>query len=134
MLGWVYPKQKAVFYIMMTVLQSLSGGLRRQFSGHFTNPRAQIWLRAAAYFLSGLVLSATSLCNFPMPMAVGLVAGCTGTGAILAAVGSAIGYLLFWGQAGVPCLLWVACVLVATAFLSPRWGLPLIPAVAALVV
>lgn len=134
MLGWVYPKQKAVYYIMMTVLQSLSGGLRRQFSGHFTNPRAQIWLRAAVYFLSGLVLSATSLCNFPMPIAVGLVAGCTGTGAILAAVGGALGYLLFWGQAGVPCLLWVACVLVATAFLSPRWGLPLIPAVAALVV
>ena len=127
---------KAVCLHMMTTIQGVTGKLKRQFVKAYTDPRVQLYGRAAVYFLGGLGLSAASLYHYPMPIALGLVCGCSSTAAILAAAGSAIGYLLFWGNAGRQCMLWVALGLVATLSLGRRRRQTpiLVPALAGLIV
>ena len=81
------------------------------------------------------MFSAAGLYHYPVPVALGLVCGCTGSAAVLAAVGSALGYLLFWGQAGHQCVFWVLMGLGATLSLGRhRRHTPfLLPAVAGLI-
>ena len=87
------------------------------------DPRLHTAVRAGAYFLAGLVLSAASLANMPMPFAMGLVCACCGWSAVLAAGGAACGYFLFWGNAGQQCTLWVAAALLVTLTVArPRLG------------
>ncbi len=63
-------------------------------------------VRAGAYFLGGLVLSAASLSNYAQAFAPALVVSGTGWPAVLMAAGSAAGYLLFWGAAGIQGVFW----------------------------
>ncbi len=101
------------------------------------DPRIHGLGRGLAYLLSGLFLSAGSLGNSAMPLALGLVCTCSGWSAVLAALGGSAGYLLFWGNAGYQPLAWLAAGLVAALLLSDRpitRETPLlIPAVAALI-
>lgn len=127
---------KAVCLHMMTTIQDVAGKLKRQFVRLLSDPRVQLYGRAAAYFLGGLGLSATGLYHHPMPVALGLVCSCSGTAAVLAAAGGALGYLLFWGTAGRAPVLWVALGMVAALALSrQRRQTPiLLPALAGLIV
>ena len=127
---------KAVCLYMMTTIQGVTGKLKRQFVKAYTDPRIQLYGRAAVYFLGGLGLSAASLYHHPMPIALGLVCGCSGMAAALAAAGSILGYLLFWSAAGRQCVLWVVLGLVAALSLGrQRRQTPiLLPAVAGLIV
>ena len=54
----------------------------------------------------GVVLSAASLGNSPQPFAMGLCCAATGWHSLAAGLGSILGYRLFWGQAGLPAMLW----------------------------
>lgn len=127
---------KAVFYIMMTTMQGFVGTLKRRCVKVLSDPRVQLYGRGAAYVLGGFGLSAASLYHHPMPIALGLVCGCTGDAALLTAVGSVLGYLLFWGSAGQQCVLWVVLGLLAALGLGrQRRHTPiLLPAVAGLIV
>lgn len=102
------------------------------------DPRAQKLARIAAYFLGGFVLSAASLNHIPQPLGLAFVCVCGGLQAIPAAVGGCVGYLLFWGSAGYPGLLWMAGGLVAALVTGQRRALPpaplLMPAVAGFIV
>lgn len=101
------------------------------------DPRAHLALKGTAHFLRGLCLSAASLAGKSLPLAMGFVCGCSGWSAVLAALGGAAGYLLFWGT-DYQLLLWVAAGLVASLVLGIRKlanQTPLLlPALASLVV
>ena len=102
------------------------------------NPTVQLYCRAAAYLLSGFILSAASLGNSAMPLVLGLVCSCTGWSAVLAAGGGCLGYWLFWGAAGEQSIAWVVLGLAVTVLLQDRRIVretPLLfPAVAGLIV
>lgn len=78
-----------------------------------TDPRVHTALRAAGYTLAGFVLSAASLGNIPLPLALGLTVACDRWQALLAAVGGGVGYLVFWGDGAYVCLVWLGLGLLA---------------------
>lgn len=123
---------------MMTTLQSYVRRSQRSLLGILRDPRIQLYARAAAYVLAGFCLSAASIANGALPLAVGLVCACTGWAAVLTAVGSAAGYLLFWGAAGYQGLVWLLGGLTAALVFGDRRArreTPLmVPAMAGLVV
>ncbi len=55
-------------------------------------------LRVGWYLLSGFCLSAASLGNFPLPLAMGLSCALSGGASVLAALGGGLGYWVFWGS------------------------------------
>lgn len=121
----------------MTVQPALQQGrlLLRKFA---LDPKVHLYGRAMAYILSGFVLSAASLGNRAMPIAMGFVCGCSGWSAVLAAIGSGLGYWLFWNSAAQQGILWVVMGLLITLFLRgkliTRESPFLLPAIAALAV
>lgn len=101
------------------------------------DPRLHWFLRVAGHFLAGFLLSAASLGNRAMPLAMGLVIAQTGWQGVLTATGGVCGYLLFWGKEGHQGLLWMGAALAATLIPGQRQDRPLrrlLPAVAALIV
>ena len=102
------------------------------------DPRIHGTARAAGHLLFGFCLSAASLANAPMPIALGFVSALSGWSAVLAALGSCAGYLLFWGSAGYQAICWLAAGLVVALLLTDRpltREAPLLmPAVAGLIV
>lgn len=102
------------------------------------DPRIHGTARAAGHLLAGFCLSAASLGNSLMPLALGFVCTCSGWLAVLAALGGCAGYLLFWGSAGYQALVWLAvgvsvALLMGDRLLTRQTPL-LMPAVAALIV
>lgn len=84
------------------------------------NERFHELLQAAAYILVGFVSSAGSLLACPQPIALALVCAASGIPAILLAAGAMIGYLLFWGQAGAQCVVWLMAGLPVAILLGDR--------------
>ncbi len=60
--------------------------------------RVHTTLRALWYVLSGFCLSAASLVNFPLPLALGLTCALPGGAAFLTALGGSLGHWVFWGS------------------------------------
>ena len=94
--------------------------------------------QGAAYTLAGLLLSAASLGSAPQPFCLGLLfAVPAGWPLLLLALGSAGGYILFWGAAGLQGLAWIGCGLMAAGLLGGRkvnWRVPmLLPSLATLI-
>lgn len=100
------------------------------------DPRVHVASRAAVHILAGFGLSAASLGNHAMPLAMGLVCACSGWSAALVAAGGCAGYLLFWGGAGYQGIAWLVAGLVAAVLLGERGRKQtlLMPALAALIV
>jgi len=102
------------------------------------NPKIHTAAGAAGYLLSGFCLSAASLMGGALPLSMGLVCACSGWSAVLAALGGAAGYLVFWGMAARQGLVWLGAALAAAALLGDRRisrDTPLLlPATAALIV
>ena len=84
------------------------------------DPKVQLFIRAAAYVLAGFGLSAASLSNKALPLAMALVCGCSGWSAMLSAAGGALGYLVFWGNAGYQGLCWIGGGLLLALFLGDQ--------------
>ena len=82
--------------------------------------RVLIGLRGAAYVLSGFCLSAASLGNLFMPLAMAFTFACTGPEALLSGMGSALGYWLFWGETGTQGIAWVGVAAVYAALLGGK--------------
>lgn len=87
----------------------------RKASAH---PMAHTVLEGCGYFLAGFCLSAASLGNSFLSLAMGFICACTGMGAILATFGSVLGYLLFW-EAAQP-IAWCAVALLLSALMGNR--------------
>ena len=92
------------------------GFLRR----HLPNPEVRTYLRIAGYLLAGFCLSAASLLQGCLPIALGLILGCSGWSSALCALGSCAGYLVFWGSAGFQGVLWSFTGLAASLLIKDR--------------
>ena len=84
------------------------------------DPRIHTAGKAAGNVLSGLVLSAAGLGGAPMTIALGLICASAGMQALLISMGSAVGYWLFWGEAGLQGQLWTVLGLLCAATLGDR--------------
>lgn len=102
------------------------------------DPRIHTLARCTAYMLSGFALSAASLGNVALPLALGLVCACSGWSALLCAAGGALGYWVFWGSLAVQPVVWLVLGAVVAVFLTDRriaQQAPfLVPAIACLLV
>ena len=102
------------------------------------DPRMHAATRALGHLLAGFCLSAASLANSPMPLTLGFVCACSGWPAVVAALGGAAGYVLFWGSAGYQAAVCLAVGLAIALLLTDRpmtrEAPLLIPAVGALIV
>ena len=77
--------------------------------------------RFAGYFAGALILGGLRLGGNMQPAAMGFAAACTGWRCGAAATGGALGYLLFWGSAGLQGVLWSLGALVL-ALAAPLVG------------
>lgn len=75
------------------------------------DPWAQRVGRAAAYFFGGGILSAASLWNAPMPLAMGLACALSSWRVVWLTLGALLGYRLFWGAAGTQGMVWMLAAL-----------------------
>lgn len=122
---------------MMISIQSYVRQGRHTLRKWALDPRLHFFGQAVAHFLAGFILSGASLAHSALPLAMGLVCACTGWPAVLVALGSGCGYLLFWGSAGHQGLLWAGAALAVSVIPGPRLDRPirlLIPAMAALII
>lgn len=101
---------------MMISLQTYKGKLRALAA----NPKVHLYARAAAWFLSAFCLSAASLGNHCMPLALGLTLAATGWSSVLSALGGCLGYLLFWGSAGYQGMVWLLLGVTVSVLLTDR--------------
>ena len=93
---------------MLTTVQSYYQRLRSRFRQWALDPRLHLWLKLLSASAGGFLLSAASLSHHAQPIALGLLCALTGLPSLAAALGSALGYLVFWGNAGYGGLLWCA--------------------------
>ena len=84
------------------------------------DPRIHTFFRGFLHALTGFCLSAASLGNAPMPLSLGFLCACSGWPAVLTALGSWLGYRVFWGVAGQQGLLWLGAGLLLVLMLRDR--------------
>ena len=101
-------------------------------------PGVRAGAKLGGIFLGGLVLSGASLAHSPLPLTMSLMCVLGGWQAAVLALGGSLGYLLFWGEAGLQGLLWLGLALpVALVFGRKRpfrESALMMPAVASLIV
>ena len=86
-----------------------------------SDPKLRTAAKGTIFLLCGLLLSAASLGNSPQPLPLGvLCAGIAGWPSLLVAMGSALGYYLFWGAAGTQGIVWTGAGLVICLALGGR--------------
>lgn len=105
---------------MMMTLQSYLRRGQHTLRTWALNPRVHGVLRMAAYAAAGFGLSAASLSHTPMSFALGFVAAGRGWPAVFAALGSCLGYRLFWGDAAQQCIAWVLVALPMVLLLADK--------------
>ena len=124
--------------MMMTLTSYVRRG-RRLLRRIVMEPKLRQPLKILGCFLVGMCFSAASLGNHAQPIVLGvLCAGLSGWMPIPFASGAALGYWLFWGQAGLQGILWTAaglplCVALGQRSVARQMPL-LLPALAALTV
>ena len=91
---------------MMTAVETWLQRWRRTARALAANPRIRTLGEGAAWGCGGFLLSAGALGGSFQPLAMGLVCGLSGWRAAAAALGSVLGYRLFWGQAGLQGMVW----------------------------
>ena len=101
------------------------------------DPRVHTFARGSGYFIAGFLLSAASLGQRILPLAMALVCACGGWSAVLAGLGGALGYRLFW-NADIQSIVWLAVGCSVALLLGERRisrdNPLLLPAIAGLIV
>ncbi len=123
---------------MIDSLQSYIRQGKRTLRNLAVDPSVHTYLRAGLYVLAGICFSAASLKNAALPLTMALVMATGGWSALLVAAGGAVGYLLFWGNAGQQGLLWLLAGLGVSLCFGDRRTIRqtpmLLPALAGLIV
>ena len=123
---------------MMVSMETYLRRGQRQLKRWAMDPGVQTVGRLVAYCGSGFLFSAASLGNAAQPLSMGLICAVTGWRALVIALGSMLGYRVFWGDAGVQGMIWAAAGCLLTLLLGKQKEAKeqplLIPAVAALLV
>ena len=105
---------------MITTVEKYLIREQRKLSKLALDPAIQSGARAAAYTLSGFLLSAAGLCGSFQPLAMGLICAFTGWHALLASLGAMAGYRLFWGSTGLQGTVWAAAGCLLALLLGKR--------------
>ena len=105
---------------MMTTLQSLAqkAGVRVRTWG--LKPEVHLLVEALGYISGGFFLSAAQLSGEYLPLSMAFLLACRGYGALLAASGSLLGYLTFWGTACQQAYFWIVLALPVALLLADR--------------
>ena len=103
----------------MTAVEGWLQRMRRKLVRLGADPRVRLLGEGIAWSGGGFCMSAASLANSPLPLTMGLVAGAKGWRIPAAALGSILGYRVFWGEAGTQGMVWAALACMA-AFLPGR--------------
>ncbi len=121
---------------MMMVLSGLLRRWHRILRRFLRQPQLRLPAQMLGCFGLGLTFAAASLKNTPQPFALGILcAGLPGWMPVPFALGSGLGYWLFWGDAGMQGLFWVAAGLPVCVLLAEKCSIPLLqPALSALIV
>ena len=120
---------------MMTSLSIYVRRGRRDFRQWLGRTGVRTAGTVAGSFAAGLVLSAGALAGQAMPLGVGLVMGLGGIRSLAAALGSAAGFHLFWGEAGLQGMVWAALALILSGMLARKQvGLGVVAALGAFLV
>lgn len=101
----------------MTVDTYLHQG-RRFFTRLKSDKRARAAARVLLWGASGFTLSAAGLAHRPQPFAMALVCASPGWRCVAMGLGSALGYLFFWGDAGVQGIIWTALAVLTALVLG----------------
>lgn len=131
-----YTKGKAVVNTMQAITTYASAFLETM-ERRIKRPESQAAMKSLAAGGAGFLLSAASIANQAVPLALGLLcAAPAGVCAAAVAIGGCIGYLLFWKEA--QAIAWMAAGLLAVAIAGDtvvaRQQKLLLPALAAVVV
>ena len=102
----------------MTLVQSYIRQSRQNLRRWAVNPRVHMAARCVGYFGAGFALSAASLGQGVLPLALSLVCACGGWPAVLVALGGTLGYRIFWELQ--QSVVWLAAGLIAALFLGQR--------------
>lgn len=105
---------------MMVTIESYARRLRSTMKKLVVDPRVRVMAKGAAHFFGAFLLSAASLAQRCQPLAMGLLCAAAGWPAVLMSLGSAAGYLVFWGEAGYQGLLWTGLALPVALLLGRR--------------
>lgn len=124
--------------LMITSVETYLRRGQRIWNRWTENPWFHTGVSLAAWGGCGFVLSAASLAGSALPLAMGLVLSLTGGQALAAALGSMLGYRVFWAAAGLQGMVWVFFGAMAALLLGKRKitreSPLLLPALAGLVV
>ena len=123
---------------MMTELETCLHRGRRVLDRWSADPRLRRSAAVLGYAGAGFLISAASLGSAAQPLALGLICSVTGWRAPVMALGSILGYRVFWGAAGDQGALWAVLGAMVALFLGKhrlREDAPLlIPALASFLV
>lgn len=103
---------------MMTTIETYVRNRQMQMKKWALRPGVRLGMRVAGVGLGGLVLSGASLAHFPMPLTMSLLCVLGGWQAVVLALGGAVGYLAFWGEAGLQGILWLGLALPVALWLG----------------
>lgn len=93
---------------------------RRGLERMLLDPKLRKWVEAVLFGLGGFLLSAGGLGGAPQPIAMGVICAMTGWKAMVMALGAMLGYPVFWGQQGLPGILWAAAAGLLASLLGKR--------------
>ena len=93
---------------------------RRNLRRWMIDPRFRGAAQAIGWILAGWALSAASLGHHAQPLALGAITALSGWPAVLMAMGSMAGYLLFWGAQGAQGVAWIMGGVLAATILGGR--------------
>ena len=108
---------------MIAPIGSYTRKARRTLRVLVTDPRTRLGAKLLGSAVTGFLLSAASLCQVPMPVAMAFVCCLTGLPGLSAAVGATLGYWVFWGNAGFQGMIWSGLAM-ASVLVFTRWPLP----------
>ena len=105
---------------MMVIGESVRT-LRRQLVRIASEERGRRLLMLGGAFVGGFFLAAAALAGHCQPLALGLLcASPPGFLAVMTAIGGSLGYLTFWGRAGIQGVVWMAVGLAMVAAVGDR--------------
>ena len=121
---------------MMTQVQGILGSFRQRLVRLLLTPGVQLYGRGLGYVAAGFFLAAGSLFAHSIPLGMALVCGCSGAAGWLTALGSILGYPVFWGSDGYQGVVWTICGLGISLFAGKlrQQSALLLPALASLAV
>lgn len=93
---------------MLTTMENYLLRFHRRLHKWVLDPAIQSAGTVAAWGSGGFLLSAAALNGGYQPLALGLIAAATGWRAMVAALGAAVGYGVFWGRTGLQGMVWSA--------------------------